>query len=343
MTDTPKKRNRLLLETLLLVAFCFVLSLVLFFVSVTLTRALIEEYCFNHDVPMDEYDWYHLELTLIGAGFVISAMLFVVLFIVLFFNRIAYIRSITEGVEALRRGDITHRVKLHGNNELTELAQAINYLAMSEQAIRDKEARLADEKENLIRALSHDIRTPLTSIMSYTELMQARQNVTAEEVGAYFDLVGKKTAQIKELTDILLDAGKREVEHFDDAGLLFVQLADEFEEMLEGEFSVVTSMSLPAGMSGSFDVQELQRIFDNLISNVQKYASPQSFVQLDVTLCPQGLVITQKNAVRTAESAEEGYRMGIHSIRRIAQNYGGSVEVTRTEQDFAIVITLPEI
>lgn len=331
------------MEILGIFAVCFAIALALFLFLTFFTVAAVEELCMSLDITLTEDMLYGLDNTVITASLIISAALFAVLFFAMFGERLAYIRTIIGGVNALQQGELDHRVPLQGHNELTDLAGSVNYLAQSEQALRKREQLLAKQKEELIRALSHDIRTPLTSVMSYTELMRAKPDATPEELAAYFDLVGRKTAQIKELTDILLDAGKREVEHFEDAGLLFVQLADEFEEMLEGEFEVKANLSLPAGMGGSFDVQELQRIFDNLISNVQKYANPQSPVKLDVTLSPQGLVIAQKNAVKAAQSAGEGYRMGIHSIRRIAQNYGGSVEITQTEQEFIIVITLPGI
>ncbi len=317
--------------------------MILFFVGITVSRALIEEYCFNHDIVMNEFEWYHLDQTLTGIGFVLSAIVFAVLFTVLFIERLAYIRKIIHGVHVLREGDFSHRVELAGNNELTELAEAVNYLSESERKIKEKEKRLSEEKEELIRTLSHDIRTPLTSVMSYTELLKAKGSLTAEEQQAYLLLVSKKTAQIKELTDILLDGGRREVEHFEDAGLLFAQLAAEFEEELEEDFQPMVSLTSLKAFEGNFDVGEMQRIFDNLISNVGKYADPAKAVVLAVSKTESGLVIRQSNAVRKEKQTSESYKMGLNSIRRIAHNYGGAVEVTESDGKFEIIITLSDI
>ncbi len=343
MTDKTNKRRRLIVEILLLIALCFALSLILFFVSVTVCRALIEEYCFNHDVYMDEFDWYQLEQMLTGVGFLLSAIVFTVLFTALFIERLAYIRRIIRGVHVLRAGDLSHRVELVGNNELTELAEAVNFLSESERRIKERESLLREEKEELIRTLSHDIRTPLTAIMSYTELLFAKESLTAEEQREYFALVSKKTAQIKELTDILLDGGRREVERFEDARLLFEQLACEFEEALEDTFRLSVTLPSDNAFSGGFDVGELQRIFDNLISNIRKYADPAEEVVLTVSKTELGLVICQSNAVRDGERSAESYKMGLNSIRRIAGNYGGTVEVTESSGMFKIIITLPDI
>ena len=343
MTDNTKKRRKLIVEILLLIALCFALSLIFFFVSATVGRALIEEYCFLHDIVMDEFEWYRIDQTLTGIAFILSAIVFTGLFTVLFMERLAYIRTIIHGVHALREGNFSHRVELLGNNELTELAEAVNYLSESERKIKEKEKRLSEEKEELIRTLSHDIRTPLTSIMSYTELLKSKEGLAAREQREYLLLVSKKAAQIKELTDILLDGGRREIERFEDARLLFEQLACEFEEALEDAFCLSVTLPLTSAFSGGFDVGELHRIFDNLISNIKKYADPAEKVVLAVSKTESGLVIRQSNAVRKDKQPSESYKMGLNSIRRIAHNYGGAVETAESDGRFEILITLSNI
>lgn len=340
---TEKKSRRLWLEILGIFAVCFAISIVLYLFLSFFTVAIVEEICFQSDITLSEDQLHELDATVLVGALVVSVIFFAVLFFALFGERLAYIRTIISGVDALQRGELDHTVPLRGRNELTELAGSVNYLAATEKEIKQKEQKLAEEKEELIRALSHDIRTPLTSIMSYTELLANKKDLTPEELARYFELVGSKTAQIKHLTDILLDAGKRELESFEEASVLFMQLADEFEESLESDFKVETDLSALSHFAGSFDVREMQRVFDNLISNVQKYADPAAPVTLRISHGEQGIVLTQKNAVRAPQAPTESYRMGIHSVRRIAQNYGGSTDVRQTEQDFEITITLSNI
>ncbi len=340
MTEKTKKRRRLTHEILGLVCLCFALSLLLYVLITTLGTALIEDYCFQNDIVMDEFDWYDVDNTMRGIGFSVSAVFFTVMFFILFGERLAYVRKITAGVETLRNGNYGEKVELRGNNELTELAEAVNFLSDSEQKLKEKEKRLYEEREELIRTLSHDIRTPLTSIMSYTELLGAKEAMTDEEQKEYLSLVRKKTAQIKELTDILLDGGRREPEQFEDARLLFEQLADEFESELEDDFNPMTDFAFVTAFSGSFDVGELRRIFDNLISNIRKYAEPTEVVELAISKTEGNIVIRQSNRTKTDMQPSESYKMGLHSIRRIAQNYGGTAEVHDTDGKFEIIITL---
>ena len=348
MTEKPRKRRRLTHEILGLVCLCFALSLLLYVFITTFGRGLVEEYCFQNDIFMDEFDWYDVDNTLRGVGVAISAVFFTVMFFALFGERLAYVRKITAGVDTLRNGNYGERVELRGNNELTELAETVNYLSESERKLKEREKRLYEEREELIRTLSHDIRTPLTSIMSYTELLGQKGTLTVEEQQEYRCLVAKKTEQIKKLTDILLDGGHREPEFFEDARLLFEQLADEFEAELEDAFVPVTELTYVGAFSGNFDVGELRRIFDNLISNIQKYADPSEPVELAISQKEGGIVIRQSNRIAKesqplAGQPADSHKMGLYSIRRIAQNYGGTVEVHDENGKFTIVITLSDI
>ena len=133
------------------------------------------------------------------------------------------------------------------------------------------------------------------------------------------------------------------MEQFEDARLLFEQLADEFESELEDVFHLTTEISFSTAFSGKFDVSEMRRIFDNLISNIRKYAEPTEPVELSIFKMGGDLVIRQSNITKKDKQPSESYKMGLHSIRRIAQNYGGTVEVHDADGKFEIMITLSNI
>ena len=153
-------------------------------------------------------------------------------------------------------------------------------------------------------------------------------------------MIRKKGEQMKELTTILLDGTRRNLEQFEDAKLLFEQIVAEFEEELEDDFQVVCNLSGCPTFSGCFDVQELRRIFDNLASNIQKYANPKEAVILEIKLEKEVLLIRQTNAVKPQKSNPDGYQIGLNSIRRIAQLYEGQVKVKQDKEQFEILITL---
>ena len=340
MIKKERKGRKLAHEILGIVALCFVIALLLYLFLFFFGVSMVENYCWQREILLSEEQIYHLDNAVFSISLVVSVGVFVLLFLILFGERLAYIRTIIEGVRTLQQGKLGECIPLEGNNELTRLAEAVNYLSLSQQEIKAKETRLQEEKETLIRTLSHDIRTPLTSILSYSELLAAKEEIPPEEGMEYCRLVQQKATRIKELTDILLDGGRRSPEHFSDARLLWIQLVEEWKESLEDRHTVQADLSGILPFEGSFDVQELRRVFDNLSSNIQKYASPAHPVELWVTGGEEGLTLRQRNAVASVTFPTESYQMGIQSIRRIAQHYAGHVEVREDGDTFEIQITL---
>ena len=342
MTDTPKRR-RLSREILGFIAIAAFLSLSLFLLLSGIAGGVTEEYVFNHDIPMDEFDWIAMYQRIYTIAAVLSCAAFSVLFLAMLQSRIAYIQSITEGIDQLRGQPKKLALPLKGSNELTDLAEAVNHMSQAQLALREQEQVLAQEKEQLIRALSHDIRTPLTSILAYSDYLTTREGLTSAEQENYLGLIRKKAEQIRDLTAILLDGSKRNLEYFDDGKLLMEQIVEEFQEELEEEFAVTVDFSECPAFSGTFDVQELRRIFDNLSSNVRKYADPAKPVTLSVELENGALLIHQTNAILPQKPQSDGYQIGLNSIRRIAQHYGGSVAVEERGAAFSITIILSQI
>ena len=148
---------------------------------------------------------------------------------------------------------------------MTRAVRQARFLSATQKQMKEKERALAEEKEQFIRTLSHDIRTPLTSIMAYSEFMLGDSDSPAQH-REYAGLIQKKALQIKDLTDILLDGGKRNPEAFSDARLLMEQLAEEFTESLEDIFSVTVGLDRCPPFSGVFDVGPSLYLFFFLLS-----------------------------------------------------------------------------
>ena len=337
-----QKRHKLSGEILGVLTITFIIALFLFQLLRIAAGAIIDSVLFMQDIVLTEAQYMQADDWVFNLSLLVSVGFFVILFLFLLGERLSYIRDILEGIDALQKGQENHMVPVEGNNELTQLAKAVNYLSKTQREVKQREQAISEEKEQFIRGLSHDIRTPLTSIMAYSELLAGQNDTALEEQARYLNLIHTKAGQIKEMTDLLLDGSKRSPEYFENACLLMEQLAEEFESMLEDDFSVKTALTCPA-FSATFDVQELQRIFDNLISNVQKYAAPDKPILLTISAENEQLIIRQENAVRKLDAPAEGYQIGLKSIQRIAQNYGGRVEVQQDDAMFMIRILLSDI
>ena len=212
----------------------------------------------------------------------------------------------------------------------------------TKRMIKEKERIMKEEKEQLIRTLSHDIRTPLTSIISYSEFLMSETELSEEKQKEYLAMILKKSEQMKEMAELLLDGSGRNPERFEDAKLLMEQLAFDLEEALEDEFTVELDVDHCDSFPGTFDVLELRRITDNLISNIEKYADRSQPVIFSIRHQEEELVIHQTNTIRPGEFTGESYQVGLNSIRWIAHKYGGRVEVRNDGHHFEITIVLTE-
>lgn len=333
------KRGKLAHELLGVFAAAGAITIFFFgFLSVT-ANALVLTYSEKNQIIFTDAQEWMIDVWVKNISFATAMLLFVVLFLIFAGQRLAYIKDIIQGIHALSAHRMEYEIPIEGNNELTELAESINALSKTEREIQRKETLMREEKEGLIRALSHDIRTPLTSMLSYSEYMLGKKDIDPELFSTYVELVKQKSEQIKSLTDRLLDGG-RTLEKFENGRFLVEQLCDEWEADVEETHICEVDLSKCPEFAGEFDVQELRRIFDNLASNVRKYAEPKEPVLLEVWCAQDDLVIVQKNRRGEVAADVESSKIGLESIRKIAELYNGSVKVQEDGQEFWIEIWL---
>ena len=177
MTKKKQHRGQTLSRQILgLLAVTLLISVVLMQILSYSARGIIENILFLQDILLTETQYADLNDWIFNLSLLVSVIFFILLFLFLLGERLSYINDILKGIDALQQGNQEHTVPIEGHNELTQLATSVNYLSATQKQIKEKEQALAEEKEQLTRSLSHDIRTPLTSILSYTELL-------AEQVG----------------------------------------------------------------------------------------------------------------------------------------------------------------
>ena len=170
-----------------------------------------------------------------------------------------------------------------------------------------------------------------------------QENTDFTEVRAYVDFMIRKADQMKELSGQLLENCKHNTERIEDGRLLMEQLAWEWEEQLEDRFDVRVDLAGCPSFSGEMDIREFQRIFDNLYSNVLKYADESMPVELIVNKDEGRLCILEKNKKKKNISHVESHQIGLLSMKAIAGNYGGSVKVKEDMDFYEIRILLLEV
>lgn len=283
----------------------------------------------------------------IGMICVLAAMVVFFAFFLLFIGqKIAYILSINKGVQILKGGDLTFRIECSGDDELSELADTINSFAEALEGYRQNEDRMKKEKEALIRSLSHDIRTPLTAIISYTDFIKNKKYDSDEKLESYIQVIQNKAYQIQELTDLLLNAGKREDEALEETilkgELLFEQFISELEGALEDkDFQVDVEQFELGDFKTRVNVQDMTRIFDNLYSNIIKYADPQEKIGLQVFLEEGYVTVIQTNRIKDKKTkGTQSYGIGLKNIEQIVRKYEGRINIMSDPKHYKIEIKI---
>lgn len=196
-------------------------------------------------------------------------------------------KKIVDGIGEIRNGDLNYQVdttKLYGENRI--LAEAVNSIG---DGIRTAvETSMKDErlKADLITNVSHDIKTPLTSIINYVDLLK-REDIQDEKVKSYIQVLDNKSQRLKQLTDDLVEASKissgnitLHIERINIVELLN-QAIGEFSEKFETkDLQMVVTFDSKA-MYIDADSRRMWRVIENLFNNIYKYAMPGTRVYID--------------------------------------------------------------
>lgn len=353
MTDSGKKgRDRLAAELTLYLGASAAVSLFLCVFLYSMSMTISGNYFQYREIELSGAGRAMLSMWIRNLCVLASTVVFVWLFLFLFAGKVSYLLAITKGIERLRLSRMEGEpIPVEGNDELTTLAEQINELAESQRRLRLKEEEIRSERERWVRSMSHDIRNPLASMMAYSEYLKDREERTREEVDGFLSMVQSRSEQIRNLTDRMLGKSGAGPEQIEDGRLLMEQMAMEWEASLEERFDCRTELKDCVPFQGNFDVCELQRIFDNLLSNVEKYADPAFPVTLSVRTEEGVLIILQENREKAGEGGkgeletrggkreeENGY--GLENIRSIVRRWGGRAEVLAKEGRFSIRICL---
>ena len=264
-----------------------------------------------------------------------------------------FIRRLTRRVIRLSReadaigdGDLDAPITLTGEDELSQLAQEVDAMRHSVIARMSGEREAWEANSELITAISHDIRTPMTSLLGYLELL--KESGDEERRDKFARSAYDKAVELKELTDELfkyfLVFGRSEVkmdmERFD-ARLLLEQMLGEAEfDLTDAGFSV-QRIEFEGECSVEVDPLYLKRVLDNLVSNAKKYAARERPLLILSELKDGELSVTFSNTVTKSAPRVESTKIGLRTCEKIMELMHGRFESRREEDRFAAEFVLP--
>ena len=118
-------------------------------------------------------------------------------------KKMKYIRTLSEEIEILEGGSLEYAITVKGKDELGALAAGLENMRLSFLTMREKEAEMVKENQRIVTEMSHDLRTPVTSILLYAEILKKSRNLDAAQQKRYMDIIEKKAQRMKQLADHL--------------------------------------------------------------------------------------------------------------------------------------------
>ena len=245
-------------------------------------------------------------------------------------------------------GDLENSIAATGDDELSDLAVSMEEMRRSVIEQMGKEAKAWQANSELITAISHDIRTPMTSLIGYLELLRDSGTEDGERNRQFVDSAYGKAMELKDLTDQLfryfLVYGKSELElnpESFDGRLLLEQLVGEAQFDLSDSGFEIRQMGFEGECLVSADPLYLKRVLDNIVSNVKKYADRTKPVVVISELKDGLLSLCVSNVISRSMDRVESTKIGLRTCEKIMNSMGGNFTTTSDGEHFAAELTLP--
>lgn len=261
---------------------------------------------------------------------------------------------IMEGVKRIKEGALDSKIDLneiHGENRV--LAENINNIGTGLECAVEESTKNERMKADLITNVSHDIKTPLTSIVNYVNLLK-NEKIENERAQGYIRILDEKAARMKQLIEDLVEASKvssgnvkLDMQIIDLVELVY-QTAGEFDDKFESKgLTVVTKLpNMPVFICA--DGRQLYRVIENLYNNVAKYAMENTRVYVEIAAKDERVVFSIKNVSEKSLAQEnsqagdlterftrgdssrttEGSGLGLSIAKNLTQLMGGTFDIS---------------
>ncbi len=216
------------------------------------------------------------------------------------YTKVGKFQTIQEGLKIAKTGDYDYKIELEGSGEFTQMAEDINAMTSGMKIAVQNEVKSERLKTELITNVSHDIKTPLTSIISYVDLLK-REGLNSSNAPKYLDVLDRKSNRLKTLTEDLFEAAKATSGSIEpkfqkvNVNALISQILGELDEKIQEANLIFKVTSSGDRIYAKADGRLLSRVMENLLSNIFKYALKESRVYIEISQVEKEVIISFKN------------------------------------------------
>lgn len=284
----------------------------------------------------------------ISFAAIISLIIFILPTFLFIKREVNYIVKLKDEVTIMSQGDLDHPITINGNTEIAELSKQINNLriTLKNNFITEETNRRANYE--LVTALSHDLRTPLTSLMGYLDIIRFKKYKNEQQYNLYLNNSIDKVNQINELANkmfeyFLVFSKEQDTELTKiSLGVIYEYIIENISVLEENQF--IVSKQIKHSDNFIFgNINLLKRVINNIFSNVSKYADKNQPVNIELTTDNDNLKFTVKNAKIHTVNYIESNCIGLKSVKQMMKIHDGNLTIIDDKNNFTITISFPLI
>lgn len=301
-------------------------------------------------VDMFCYDYWQYYYYVWGIGVGAGILIFISLLTKMLRRKLSYINDIEKELQILEGGNLEYPITIKGKDELGNLARGIDQMRLSIMENMRKEQKMLQANKDLVTAMSHDLRTPLTILTGYLEILNMDRIPDKAQQKHYLELSLDKTREIKELSDQLFeyfliyseDSKRLDVGPLPAYELVMDLLENQFLGLEEEGFTV-KSVSQVAEDSGNcmVNTQYMHRVLNNVLSNLEKYAAKETAIEVSAMIEQGYLILKIRNGIRKNLENHESTKIGLITCERIMKLHHGDFQKYEVEDEFTVKLAIP--
>ena len=259
-------------------------------------------------------------------------------------NKVKAICTMQEDIVVLAGGNLDHSISEIGNDEIYALGKELNSMRKSFQESMNNEIRLRESNKELITSMSHDLRTPLTSLIGYLDIVRLGKG-DGKQTQQYLEKAMDKAHQIRILSDemfeyFLVYGQDEKVDLTCENSSEWELYVEESAQLLQIQgYTIIVEFDKKDRML-KMNKRLMKRVIDNLFSNILKYAEINSPILIRSEVRKGNYYFYMKNTKQINTHNIESNQIGLKSVKKILEIHGGEVEIL-SDKDFMIVLKLP--
>lgn len=284
------------------------------------------------------------------AGVCLAGVVFLFFVLGYYHSQTRAIVALSEDVEMVSSGILDGMIVADRNDEIGRLAADVDHMRNTILRRMEEREEAWQANADLLTSMTHDIRTPLTTLLGYMELLNGESEDMTEEQKNYLRLCTAKAEQIKGLSDKLFlyfwAYNRRDTDQDGDvleAALLFEQLIGDYIPGMEAVGPVIKTdfSALAPDVMISVHMDSLRRIADNLFDNAQKYASTSEPLCILAEKTGDTVVIAFRNRIGVRREHTTSTHIGLRTCHNMMAGMGGRFEVEHDEEYYTARLIFP--